>query len=969
MSSVAGSAAGAVPSARPIGDLAALLLCLTAFLSPLMSAESPGTPLMRMLLAAAAALTVLHDGLLGRPWRPSPFLLTALLVWIAGVLAASYGGVHAVGLNQLLVRWSCFALATATAHRLTNDPHRRRLVGGALLIGAVLLSIYGFEEAWLERPTRIAEFDTAPALQSAAAADLRSLAGQERYFNPRIAGGFLSANLMGAAYGLGALLAAGAAWRLWQRLRRATAALVAVAALLQVAALWLTGSKGAMLGLACGAAVALAAAWATGSKRRLHGVAVAGLMGVVLALPVLAAWIPQTHAADFTADGVSTGSLKSAWVRLDYWQTGWRMFRDHPVGIGPDQTQQYFSQYRSPWALETPIDLHHEAFEMLIECGPAALLGMLGVFGWLLAVGLRRVANGSGDPRPAAAAPDLTSTAVAPDTSPTLFLPLPLMAAFALFGGWMLCMTLGFFDMNRQVELARILGFLNPTSAPHAAGAASTGLQLVFFVLILATAAGLCWSLSRLSRLPVSESGASLLPRAVLLGALAGLLVHSGFDFVLQNQALLIATGLVAGLLTAGGETMSSAAATLGANPPLPPPPSPRERLRQRLPAVAVVFCAGALVWLGVLRPLRVAWAQVAADRAAQHVELLSLQPPSAAADDRRQLTAVGVALLDARRAVVELTPADHEAVLQYHEAVAHYRQLCQAAGLPEPAIDGLAGLGRSSSDELRTLAELYLAGNPVDPTRWYYAGRVYLSLGHLQDRENLQRARTAFETAAGLDPRRPLLHLMVGDCCLAQGDRPAAIRAYQRAWQAQAETSTPEVQFYCLYYDPNPEILPPAETGMDAILVDQPPLLLHGWEQLAPDDRAALLRRYWVALRAVQIAAPPLPLPRDPAHPTTSEKAAAGQRLLWTAQEKKTLDDLLTLRPGSADTRLLLTLRALTVTAAPPTDAEMARAFADLKPAATAATVDPLLPGTLERIEALVRFPPRLRYSAPPPD
>ncbi len=1021
------------PGQRLFGDLAAVILCAAIVLRPLFAGGSMGAVVASAAIACSVLLTVLHGLRIGRAWRPSLLLLVGVFLWIVGTLIAARNGWHPAGLDQSMRLWGEFAVATAAIHRLAADGHRRRLLLQALIVSAALLAVYALEEHFLERPLKIWRFDHDPAFQSASAADVRALNGQERFFNPRINGAFPSANLMGAVFAVGALLSF--AWAWWQALgRRRWHALWAAAwGLLMLVCLHLTGSKGALLGFLCGGGVALALAGsqappAARNRRRATGALLAAILGAVLLLPVAALAVPIDGPLDFHADHTPEGAFKSALVRIDYWQTGWRMWRSAPMGIGPDQTQQVFSRLRSPWALETPIDLHHEFFELLVETGPLALLGALAAFGWILVRGLR-AAHLDVDPEAEAAAPPEPSTpanappalhanappaaaSAAAASEPTLFLPLPVLTAWVIGGAWLFAMTVGWAEANSAIQPANLLAH-SPDSIgllPRLCWLAAVCLSVVALTL---------WIGGRRAPAPPSESTATapnvspdspaknVAPfsagfdrpgflRAAALGGLVIVLVHSGFDFVLQNGAVLLLAATCAGLATAAtacerfARPSTSPASTPAAgsvpHPTVPPPtvalPSTtpadagKARLKHTAPGFGLALCALAVGWLAVIRPLRLEWAQAAADRAQENLAEAEQAADASPAKhlppaDAQALTQAVQDNLDACTRVLAAAPDSMSAVVGVHQAILEAMAVHRSFDVPAGEVTWLDGRTLRPEDVLQGLGNYITSLNPIDSTRWFYAGRVDLTLRGIIGVDHDQDALHDFQRSAELDPQRPMLHLMIGDCKLSMGYRHEAALAYQAAWQAQWSGSVPESQFYCLYYDaaPSAEILPPTQTGWDKDFTRQPSLLLHDLDKIPVADQVALLRRYWVALRAVQIAEGPAPVPADPTHPTADESAAI---LLHTAQanaELATLQRILALRPDSVDTELLLTLRGIAL--APPGSldaAAIAARFAALRKTIAGSQVDRPLPGVIERIADALEHPPRERYHVPPP-
>lgn len=122
--------------------------------------------------------------------------------------------------------------------------------------------------------------------------------------------------------------------------------LYALAAALIFAAVVLSQTRGAWLGLATGLAVMFA--FAAGSRKKLSVYIVAILVISTLIAyttpPIksrLAAMIsPQT--TDFAINSPNTGIS----VRLELWKLGYKMFKAHPVvGVGPDNVKRVFKKF------------------------------------------------------------------------------------------------------------------------------------------------------------------------------------------------------------------------------------------------------------------------------------------------------------------------------------------------------------------------------------------------------------------------------------------------------------------------------------------------------------------------------------------------------------------------------------------------------------------------------------------------
>jgi hypothetical protein len=141
-------------------------------------------------------------------------------------------------------------------------------------------------------------------------------------------------------------------------------------ALLGLAALWLTHSRGAILGLvASGIAAGLFV-----YGRRLRTRALAVLIGlVVLVVLVYGGW---------RSGLLTTGMGKSGNTiaqRLEYWRTTWQMITERPwLGVGPGNFGENYTRLMPANAEEKIKDPHNFALEMWATGGLFALLALLG---------------------------------------------------------------------------------------------------------------------------------------------------------------------------------------------------------------------------------------------------------------------------------------------------------------------------------------------------------------------------------------------------------------------------------------------------------------------------------------------------------------------------------------------------------------------------------------------------------------
>jgi hypothetical protein len=185
--------------------------------------------------------------------------------------------------------------------------------------------------------------------------------------------------------------AGAAAWRgpsAWQgRLAGVCVATMGVA-------LWLTHSRGALLGT--GIALTLLAAFLWREPLRRHRLAVLGLVVLAgLALLVFAG-----------LGGLTGKDTRTAGYRLDYWAATWAMIRDHPwLGVGPGNFGRAYPGYMLETAFEKVQDPHNFLLEIWSTAGLFALLALLTAFAalaWHTRSAWRLPASAQPDPAQAA---------------------------------------------------------------------------------------------------------------------------------------------------------------------------------------------------------------------------------------------------------------------------------------------------------------------------------------------------------------------------------------------------------------------------------------------------------------------------------------------------------------------------------------------------------------------------------------
>jgi O-antigen ligase len=172
------------------------------------------------------------------------------------------------------------------------------------------------------------------------------------------------------------------------------------------AALWLTDSKGAILGAAFGIAMLVLLAWKSayirGHVRKFAAVLLGSYVALIAAVGVY---------------GAARGTLPGASLafRWQYWTAAGRVWLDSPLtGIGRGNFSDAFLRYKTIESTEEVKDPHSVWVTLLVELGPLGLAGFATLVVVALAAGLAALA-----PVPAGEGPDPAPSA--PRTGPLVF--------------------------------------------------------------------------------------------------------------------------------------------------------------------------------------------------------------------------------------------------------------------------------------------------------------------------------------------------------------------------------------------------------------------------------------------------------------------------------------------------------------------------------------------------------------------
>jgi hypothetical protein len=295
----------------------------------------------------------------------------AALIWLSAVAAAHYKHPALLVASEWLVLLCAFCLV----RQLARTPAEDRGLLAALLASAVSLSAFAVYQYTVEFPQiRRAYGSNLDAL-------LDAMAAKNIVANPQLLQRRLFENNVFATYShpnsfagfLALLLPPAIAWTCSGR--RASFFLAAAATLLIGLALWLTHSRGAILGsLLVG--VAVLAAY---GRRFLAAHKIAFLTGLAI-VAAIAFFLSRTELA--------VGGMAKFWQssakRNDYWIATWNLIRDHPwLGVGPGNFGRLYPSYMLPRAFEKVKDPHNFILEMWSTAGLFAAITLMITFGVL----------------------------------------------------------------------------------------------------------------------------------------------------------------------------------------------------------------------------------------------------------------------------------------------------------------------------------------------------------------------------------------------------------------------------------------------------------------------------------------------------------------------------------------------------------------------------------------------------------
>lgn len=317
-------------------------------------------------------------------------LATVALVFASAELAASYK------FPARLIAWEWFGLFVAffVVRQLAVTPAEQHGLFAVVLAGAAALAAQGVYQECVELPqnrqlaenpeefrAKWAEENSGQSIDESFLQQLRQRAMENNIFgpyaHPNSYAGFLVLCLPGL---IGAVVVSRRMQEVPMRSLGMRTVLTGLCAILGLAALWLTHSRGAILGLAAASVgVGLFVYWRV---LRAHAGAVLISSVVFLGL-VYGGW---------RSGLLTTGMGKSGNTvaqRLEYWRTTWQTIQERPwLGVGPGNFGENYTRLMPASAEEKIKDPHNFALEVWATCGIFALLALLAAlaafFVWII---------------------------------------------------------------------------------------------------------------------------------------------------------------------------------------------------------------------------------------------------------------------------------------------------------------------------------------------------------------------------------------------------------------------------------------------------------------------------------------------------------------------------------------------------------------------------------------------------------
>ena len=210
---------------------------------------------------------------------------------------------------------------------------------------------------------------------------------KDAHFNPLLPGGrgdagfrasgfFISPNHLAGFLETALFLAMGLAF--WGGFRARGRMLAGYLALVCLAGLVMTGSRGGYLSAGAGFIVfACLSVW-TLRARLSHGM-LPRMIGVIAAIAILGGGLAYVADRSFAIRARANAVFDTADVRFQLWDAAWKQFKLAPVlGTGSRTYVYYGRMFRTPQVEKDPVFAHNDWLQLLAEYGIAGLLLVIG---------------------------------------------------------------------------------------------------------------------------------------------------------------------------------------------------------------------------------------------------------------------------------------------------------------------------------------------------------------------------------------------------------------------------------------------------------------------------------------------------------------------------------------------------------------------------------------------------------------
>jgi hypothetical protein len=313
--------------------------------------------------------------------RPGTVALLVGLGLLGTTLTAFAGAEYAAPYRYpaRLIAWEWFGLFAVffTVRRVAASPRAQRGMLTALLATGVSMSAHAVYQEGVELPRVRREYSNPVKVQQdlahqglhVALDDPQILLFQKRALDNHVYGTYAHPNSFAGCLALllpglvGAsmlcLRQRAGGWQTW---------LTVLVALLGCVALWLTHSRGALLGVAVAGLCVLVTAWRWLWAHRVL---------VLVAAALAAAGSYGLYKSGLAGRGLGKES-STLDLRLLYWRTTAQIIREHPwLGVGPGNFGGAYAAHIEWNAAEQIKDPHDFALEVWATCGLAGLLSLL----------------------------------------------------------------------------------------------------------------------------------------------------------------------------------------------------------------------------------------------------------------------------------------------------------------------------------------------------------------------------------------------------------------------------------------------------------------------------------------------------------------------------------------------------------------------------------------------------------------